>query len=108
MDRAALIAAMGTVAAEKPTPVPIKSWVQTVYVKALTAVEFEENAADADDPQSKNKAARAAARVMCDEKGVRLFDPTKKADVDLLAGQPWALLRKVLAAADFKDHEPGN
>jgi hypothetical protein len=103
MDRNALLAAMDIVASEKPTPVTIEAWGQTVYVKALTAVEFEENTADADDPKSKNKAARAACRVLCDESGQRLFDPSNEADVQRLARQPWALLRRILAATEFQD-----
>lgn len=108
MDKLALLAAMDSVAAIKPVAVEIKAWGQTVYVKHLTAVEFEENAADSDDPQSKHKSARAAARVLCDENGQRLFDPSNQSDVERLAKQPWGLLRKVLAAADFKDVDPGN
>lgn len=108
MDRLALLAAMDAVAAEKPKAVPVKAWGGTVYVRALSASDFEENAADADNPQSKHKAARAAARVLCDENGARLFDPANEADVERLAKQPWALLRKILAATDFKDHDLGN
>lgn len=108
MDKLALLAAMDAIAAEKPKPIEIKAWGTTVYVRALTASDFEENAADQEDPQSKHKAARAACRVLCDESGQRLFDPASATDVERLAKQPWALLRKILAATDFKDEDRGN
>lgn len=101
MDRAALIAAMQATAAEKPVAVTVpkwgKVWVRQVTVAEVDAQQADDEAATKDD---KNKLARGACRVICDETGARLFDPNKPEDVALLAAQPWALLRKVLAASD--------
>lgn len=99
MDRASLIAAMKAVAAEKPTPVDVPKW-GTVYVRQLTVAEVDEQAADTKDKDDKNRIARGACRVLCDENGVRVFNPEDANDVSLLASQPWAMLRKVLAASE--------
>lgn len=108
MDRNALIAAMQATAAAPPTAVKVKGW-GTVHIRALTVSEVEDQSEDTADKQDKNKIARAAARVMCDEGGKRLFDPDSEADVELIAKQPWPLLRKILTASgsQFGD-EPGN
>lgn len=99
MDRAALIAAMQSTAAEKPVAVTVPKW-GTVYVRQVTVAEVDEQSADTDAMNDKNKIARGACRVLCDETGARLFDPKSAADVALLASQPWPLLRAVLSASD--------
>lgn len=99
MDRASLIAAMKAVAAEKPRAVTVPKW-GTVYVRQLTVAEVDEQAADTKDKDDKNRIARSACRVLCDESGVRVFDPDDANDVALLASQPWAMLRKVLATSE--------
>jgi hypothetical protein len=107
MDRASLIAAMQAVAAEKPVPVTVPKW-GTVYVRQLTVAEVDAQAADTKDKDDKNRIARGACRVLCDEHGARLFDPDDATDVALVASQPWALLRQVLAASEGKAGEEKN
>lgn len=102
MNRDELIAAMQSTAGEKPSPVEVKGW-GTVYVRSLTVAEVEEHAEDTKDKKDKNRIARAAARVICDESGKRLFDPDNESDVKLIASQRWSLLRKVLSATDEGD-----
>jgi hypothetical protein len=102
MDRAALIAAMTATAAEKPVAVKVPKW-GTVYVRMVTVAEVEEQSADTEDKADKNRLARAACRVICDEAGKLLFDAKNAKDVDLLAGQPWPLLNRVLKASNPDD-----
>lgn len=97
MDRSALIAAMQATAAAPPVAVEVEGWGR-VYVRALTVAEMDE--ASEVESSDKNKVARGACRVICDETGHRLFDPKSDADVELIAKQPWSMLRKVLAASD--------
>jgi hypothetical protein len=99
MNREALVKAMQETAVQKPKPVETKRW-GTVYLRTLTVGEIEDQVSDTDDKKDKNRFARAAARILCDEKGERLFDPQSEKDVKLLASQPWALLRQVLDASN--------
>lgn len=101
-----LIAAMRGTAESKPVAVKVKGW-GVVHVKPVTVAEVEDQTADTEDKKDKHRLARAAARVMCDEGGTRLFDPGNAEHVQLLASQPWVLLRKVLSAADL-DADSGN
>lgn len=107
MNRDELIKAMQETAAAPPTPVKVKGW-GTVYIRALMVSEVEDEPDDG-DKKDKHRIARAAAKVLCDEAGKRLFDPENEADVALIAKQPWPLLRKVVNASgsQFGD-EPGN
>lgn len=97
MDRKALVKAMQDTAASAnaPRPLEVKGW-GTVYVRAMLVSEVEAQANDTADGKDKNRFARAAARVLCDEKGQLLFDADKEEDVKLLAAQPWKALRMVL------------
>lgn len=111
MNRADLIAAMQITASPRPVPVTTPNW-GVVFVKPPTVEEVDANTDDAAKPGGDDKTrrlARAAARVICDEEGTRLFDPSSKDDVDLLAVQPWAMLQLILAGADgTKVPESGN
>lgn len=107
MDRASLVAAMQAVAAEKPVAVAVPKW-GTVYVRQLTVAEVDAQAADTADKADKNRIARGACRVLCDEAGVRLFDADDAQDVALVASQPWALLRQVLSASEGKAGDAKN
>lgn len=102
MNREELIAAMQATANPQPVPVPVAGW-GTLHVKPPT-VEEVDAAQDVEEPQDgkKRRFARAAARIICDEQGARVFDPMNAADIDLLAKQPWTMLHKVLNAADAK------
>jgi len=97
MDRAQLLAAMEAAAVPKPQPLDVPAWGGTVYVRSLTVAEVEEQTGDKAD---KHRLARAAARVVCDADGNRLFDSTSEADIALISRQPWAVLQRVLDAAD--------
>lgn len=101
MDRAALIAAMQTTAASaaSPRPVDVPGWPR-VFVRALTVAEVDVNNEADNTSTDKRRIARGAARVMCDEAGVRLFDANNDADVTLIASQPWPLLQAVVAKAN--------
>lgn len=98
MDRAALIAAMQASVAAPPVAVTVPGW-GTLYVKPPTVAEVDA-ASSATEPEDgkPRRFARAAARVICDADGVRLFDPASEEDVSLLAAQPWSMLQQVLAA----------
>lgn len=99
MNRDQLIAAMHVTADEKPRAVTVPKW-GTVYVRSLTVGEVDEQSEDVANEKDKKRIARAAARLLCDEDGNRLLDPNEPGDVDLLARQPWTLLRKVIADPD--------
>lgn len=98
MDRASLIAAMQATAAASPIPVPVDGW-GTVHVRQITVEEVEQQTADAGAEKDKRRLARAAARVICDEAGARIFDPDSDTDIALISAQPWDLLRRVLEAS---------
>ena len=99
--REALIAAMQVTAAAalKPVPVKTKQW-GTVYVKAVSVAEVEEQVNEVPVEGKKRSIARGAARVLCDADGTRMFDPDNAEHIELLAAQPWPLLQKVLSAGD--------
>ena len=103
MNRDELIAAMKADGAMAPVKVEIERW-GTLYVRVPTVAEVEaaqqEDAddGDAEDGKTLHQYARAAARLLCDETGKRLFDPDNDDDVELLAGRRWVDLQKVLTA----------
>lgn len=100
MNRQELIAAMEAAASAKPKAIPVPGWKGTVYVRALTVAEVEEQTADTENTKDKRRIARGACRVICDESGQRVFDPDNDEDVTLLSRQPWAILQGVLAEAN--------
>ena len=108
MNREELMAAMAATAAPKLIEVTVEGW-GLLYVKPPT-VEEVDDATDEDKKQETQhrRLARGAARIICDAKGTRVFDPKNPADLTLLAQQPWALLQKVLAATDVKVDSSGN
>lgn len=98
MNRDDLIAAMRAAAVIRPQPVDVPG-LGLVYVRALTVAEVEEQAADVES-QDKHRLARGAARLLCDEHGARLLDPSNPDDVALVAALPWDSLRLILPAAN--------
>lgn len=119
MDRNELITALQQTATQKPKSVFVKGW-GTVFIRALTVAEVNlqvelqqgedvkvigEDGKEVIKRIDKNRLARSAARVMCDEQGNRLLDPDNPEDVALLAKQPWAMLRRVLNASDDMQEE---
>lgn len=108
MDRKALIAAMQATSVQTPIPITVPGW-GVVHIRPLTVGEVsrQEETADKDD---KDGLARAAARLLCDEAGKRLFDPANPVDVKLISDQPWPLLQRILNASDqqIKGNAEGN
>lgn len=97
----------------KPTPVDVPKW-GTVYVRPRTLEEVdadaekEQKAQEQDTSQSRSRRlARAVANVMCDETGARLFSSDNATDIDLLASQPYHIMRLILAAAGGEDEDEG-
>lgn len=99
MDRAQLIAAMEAAAAVKPEPVSVPIWGGTVYVRTTLTVDDIENSPRPGEGRDKRAISRAAARVLCDENGAPLFDPSSDSDVELIARQPWDALKLINDAA---------
>lgn len=116
MNRQDLITAMLATASEPPRKVEVEGW-GTVYVRALTVAEVEMQNDDLMEKvvingktveqkvKDPSRLARAAARLLCDENGTRLFDPDSKEDVELLAKQSWKRLRLLLDDPDEKKDE---
>jgi hypothetical protein len=98
MDKNGLIEKMKLSAALKPRKVTVDGW-GDLYVKALTVAEVQENTGQEGDERDKRTLAVGAARVICDENGVRVFDPAKEEDIALLQSQPWVMLSQVITAA---------
>lgn len=104
MKRDALIAAMQETANPAPRKVTVEGW-GDLWVKAQTVHDVQEQtdadaAAGVPEADEKRRMARAAARVIYDEDGERVFDPTNADDLELLDAQPWAKLQRVLSAAN--------
>jgi hypothetical protein len=83
--------------AAKPVPVQVPGF-GTVYVRPLTVQETEANVTeDAKAPQE-GRFARGLARLICDEKGHRLFNPPSAEVVKLLSEIPWQQLQPLMDA----------
>jgi hypothetical protein len=109
MTREELIAAMqGTTS--KPIAVDIPKW-GTVYVRSRTLEEVDADAENEQKLQERDKSenkrrrlARAVMNVMCDEQGNRIFIDD---DIDLIAVQPYHMMRRILAAAGGEEDDEG-
>lgn len=102
-----VIAAMEITAAAPPVKVKVKGWPE-LYVRPVTVDEAEQQAKDMEDKENRNGGlSRAAARIVYDEHGKRLFDMRNPAHVALLGKQPWPKLQKLLSAANEED-DAGN
>lgn len=101
-----MLAALQATRVGAPTKITVLPW-GDVWVRPTTVddVEAQTDQGDANQPMTKGRMARAAARVITDEHGTRLFDPNNAEHIALLGQQPWSLLRKVLEASDVT---PGN
>lgn len=82
MDKAALRARILATANPKPMPIEVAAW-GTVYIKPLTVGDIESFSSDVDPAL---KAARSIARVLCDEHGELIFDPTSAEDLFAING----------------------
>lgn len=96
-SRESLIALMRETAVQKPRAVDVPGW-GLIHIRKITVGEFDE-ALD-ESSKDKNRLARRAALLLCDEAGERLFDPDDAEDVALLARQPLELLRDALLEPD--------
>lgn len=120
IDRAALVAAMQQTSvnhAANLRQVTVPGW-GVVCVRKLSVADVDDQAvarralqaaepepadgqpADPDQRADRYRLARSAIYLLCDQAGQRLFDPRSKDDLDLIASQPWALLRQVMDAAE--------
>lgn len=99
MNREQLIAAMKSLAVEKPRPVDVKGW-GTVHVRRMTVEEVDRQTQELQGSKDKQRFAKAACRILCDEEGHLLFDPANEEDVKLIAKQPWDTLRFILERDD--------
>lgn len=73
--------------------------VGTMFVRALTVAEVEDEEAPTGDKAAdkKGRLARSAMRLLCDAEGNRMsFEPS---DIDLFRAQPWEVLQKILLTA---------
>jgi len=106
--RDALLAAWAAEDAEPPTAVNVEGW-PTIYVRSVTTAEVDAAQAVNGVEWKKNAPlSGAAAVIICDAEGNRLFDPNSEADVKLISKRDWAKLSRVLAAARLTEgDEPG-
>jgi hypothetical protein len=101
-----LMEAMRKTATASPQAVDVPEWGR-VYVREITVAEIDEQTSDIEGGEKDRKRfARAAARIICDEKGNRIFDPANDEHVDLIAKQPWRLLRKVVEMSGGDSKKP--
>lgn len=98
-----VIAAMQATAGGKITPVQVDGW-PLLYVRKplVEEVELADEDTAAEGKPDKRTLARGAARVLCHDNGLRMFDPRNEDHLSLLGRQPWDMLQKVLAAAEGK------
>jgi len=97
MNREDLIAAMKATAETPPRKIEVPGW-GTVFVKALTVEQVDlQQQETVVDGKDRLRFARAAARLLCDEKGALLFDANDPEHLELLAKQPWESLKRVIA-----------
>lgn len=98
MTRDELIAAMKADGADKPVKVPVRKW-GDVYVRSPSVEEAENQRRLPDDEVDKHSLARAAALIICDEHGDRVFDPLNDDDIALLSKRRAVDLRTLINAA---------
>ncbi len=89
--------------AEKPVAVDVPRWGR-VYVRFPSVAEAETQKTLPEGEEDLHTLARAAALVLCDETGARLFDPFNADDIDLLSARRAADLQKIISAG----RESGN
>ena len=99
MTREELIAAMRADGAESLVEVQINRW-GTLFVRPplVEEIEKQEEQAEAEDTPLGRVYATAAARIICDEKGNRLFDPDNEDDIALLMKRRENDLQKIILA----------
>lgn len=98
----ALLGAMNDLAAEKPRAVHIKG-LGDVFIREITVGEIDEQIADTAESKDKRAIARGACRLLCDENGKRLMDPTNADHVSAMARLPVRVLKAINEASEDKD-----
>lgn len=83
-------------ASPKPVPVNVPEW-GDVFVRPLLVGEIEAMASDADP---KLQTARGIARMLCDEAGELLFDPTSAEDLFAINRLRASSLNRIHAAME--------
>lgn len=106
MDRASLLAAMDSVAAEKPRLVNIHG-LGEVHIREITIGEVDEQIADTESGKGKRGIARGACRLLADADGNRLLDPDDTDDVDKMAKLPLRVLTAINAAQELEGATKG-
>ncbi len=105
MNTAQLLKALASAGAVPPREVVVPG-VGKVFVRPVTVAE---NSAKAPTEEaatgSHEQLARAACRVLCDNKGARVLDENNKEHLALFSALPWAALSAVLDAAKIADEE---
>jgi hypothetical protein len=96
MNKAELRARILATANPQPAPIEVPGW-GTVYIKPLTVGDIESFSADTDPAL---KAARSIARVLCDQGGELLFDPTNPEDLFAINRLPLDAISVINAAVD--------
>lgn len=96
MTRDELRAKILATASPKPVPVNVPEW-GDVYVKPLLVGEIESMSSDADP---KLQTARGVARMLCDQNGELLFDPTSAEDLFAINRLRASSLNRIHAAME--------
>lgn len=96
MNKAELRAKILATANPKPTPIDVPEWGR-VFAKPLLVGDIESFSEDADPAL---KTARSLARVLCDESGELLFDPTSAEDLFSINRLPLSSIKAVNAAVE--------
>lgn len=99
-----LLAAMDSMAIEKPRPVSIKG-LGDVHIREITIGEIDAQIADTANDKNKRAVARGACRLLADEEGNRLLDPDNKDHVDRMAKLPLRVLKEINKAAELDEAE---
>lgn len=102
MNRDQLLAAMDTMAVEKPRLVRIKG-LGDVHIREITIGEIDAQIEDTADKKNKRGIARSACRLLADESGQRLLDPDNADDVSKMAKMPLRVLTAINKAAELDE-----
>jgi hypothetical protein len=101
MNLQELLLAMDGLIAEggKPRPVFIKG-LGAVHVREITVGEIDAQIEDTSNKANKWKVARGTTRLLCDEHGNRLLDPSNEEHVEKMAKMPLRVLNAINATAE--------
>ena len=86
--------ALAAIASKAPRKVEIEGLEVPVFIKSVTLADYEfSESGENDTPEQKSarlkaNTAKALARLICDEKGVRVFDPDNPDDITFLQSLP--------------------